>query len=65
MILFFSQMVLERKVTHRKRGFLVSVGAMVEDGMFRVKKFNDQNYQLWRMQMKDYLYQKDILLPLG
>jgi hypothetical protein len=41
------------------------VGAMVEDGKFRVKKFNSQNYQLWKMQMKDYLYQKDLFLPLG
>jgi hypothetical protein len=41
------------------------VGAMVEDGKFRVKKFNDQNYQLWKMQMEDYLYHKDIFLPLG
>jgi hypothetical protein len=38
---------------------------MSEDGKFRVKKFNGQNYQLWKMQMEDYLYQKDIFLPLG
>jgi hypothetical protein len=48
-----------------KRGFLIGVGAMVEYGKFRVKKFNSQNYQLWKMQMKDYLYQKDLFLPLG
>jgi hypothetical protein len=36
------------------------VGAMAEDGKFRVKKFNSQNYQLWKMQMEDYLYQKDL-----
>jgi hypothetical protein len=41
------------------------VGAMAEDGKFRVEKFYGQNYQLWKMQMKDYLYQKDLLLPLG
>jgi hypothetical protein len=41
------------------------VGAMSEDGKFRVKKFNAQNYQLWKMQMEDYLYQKDLFLPLG
>jgi hypothetical protein len=41
------------------------VGAMAKDGKFRVKKFNDQNYQLWKMQMEDYLYQKDLFLPLG
>jgi hypothetical protein len=56
-------MVSERKITHRKRGFLVRVGAMSEDGKFRVKKFNGQNYQLWKMQMEDYLYQKDLFLP--
>jgi hypothetical protein len=38
---------------------------MSEDEKFRVKKFNDQNYQLWKMQMEDYLYQKDLFLPLG
>ena len=37
----------------------------MEDGKFRVKKFNSQNYQLWKMQMEDYLYQKDLYLPLG
>jgi hypothetical protein len=41
------------------------VGAMSEDGKFRVKKFTDQNYQLWKMQMEDYLYQKDLFLPLS
>ena len=33
---------------------------MTEEGNFRVNKFNDQNYQLWKMQMEEYLY-----LPLG
>jgi hypothetical protein len=41
------------------------VGAMAEDGNFRVEKFNGQNYQLWKMKMEDYLYQKDLFLPLG
>jgi hypothetical protein len=41
------------------------VGEMEEDGKFRVEKFNGQNYQLWKMQMEDYLYQKDLFLPLG
>jgi hypothetical protein len=40
------------------------VGAMAEDGKFKVEKFNGQNYQLWKMQMEDYLYQKDLFLPL-
>ena len=38
---------------------------MAEEGKFRVNKFNGQNYQLWKMQMEDYLYQKDLYLPLG
>ena len=29
---------------------------MAEEGKFRVDKFNGQNYQLWKMQMEDYLY---------
>ena len=33
---------------------------MAEEGKFRVDKFNSENYQLWKMQMEDYLY-----LPLG
>ena len=38
---------------------------MAEDGRFRVDKFNSQNYPLWKMQMEDYLYQKDLYLPLS
>ena len=38
---------------------------MSEDGKFRVEKFNGQKYQLWKMQMEDYLYQKDLFLPLS
>ena len=48
-----------------KEGFLVRVGAMAEDGKFRVQKFNGQNFPLWEMQMEDYLYQKDLHLPLS
>ena len=48
-----------------KKGFLVRVGAMAEDGKFRVEKFNGQNFPLWKMQMEDYLYQKDMYLPLS
>ena len=28
----------------------------MEEGNFRVEKFNGQNYQLWKMQMEEYLY---------
>jgi hypothetical protein len=38
---------------------------MSKDEKFRVKKFNGQNYHLWKMQTEDYLYQKDLFLPLG
>ena len=38
---------------------------MAKDGRFKVDKFNVQNYQLWKMQMEDYLFQKDLFLPLG
>ena len=38
---------------------------MAEDGKFRVEKFNGQNFPLWKMQMEDYLYQKDLYLPLS
>ena len=38
---------------------------MVEDGKFSIKKFNGQNFPLWKMQMEDYLYQKYLYLPLS
>ena len=38
---------------------------MAEDGRFRVENFNDQSYQLWKMQMEDYMYQKYLYLPLS
>ena len=38
---------------------------MVEEGKFKVDKFNGQNYQLWNMKIKYYLYQKDLFLPLS
>ena len=33
--------------------------------VIRVEIFNSQNYQLWKMQMEDYLYKKDLYIPLG
>jgi hypothetical protein len=32
---------------------------MAEDGNFRVEKFNSQNYQVWKMHIEYFLYQKD------
>ena len=40
------------------------VGAMADEGKLRVDRFNGQNLQLWKMQMEDYLYQKDLWKPL-
>ena len=37
---------------------------MVDEGKLKVDKFNGQNFQLWKMQMEDYLYQKDLWKPL-
>ena len=37
----------------------------MEEGKFGVKEFSSQNYQLWKMQMEDYLYQKNLYLSLG
>jgi hypothetical protein len=48
-----------------EKRFLFQVVEMAKDGKFRVKKFNGQNCQLWKMHMEDYLYQKDLFLPLG
>ena len=44
---------------------MVRVGVMAEEGKFRVEKFNDQNFQLWKMQMEYYLYQNNIYLSLN
>ena len=38
---------------------------MAKDAKFRVEKFNSQNFPLWKMHMEDYLYQKDMYLPLS
>ena len=38
---------------------------MVEDAKFRVDKFNGQKFSVWKMQMEDYLYQKDLYVTLG
>ena len=38
---------------------------MEEEDKFRVEKFNSQKNQLWKMQMEDYVYYNNLLLPLG
>ena len=37
----------------------------MKHGMFRIEKFNGQNYQLWKMKMEYYIYHKVIFLSLG
>ena len=36
---------------------------MVDEGK-KVEKFNGKNFQIWKIQMEDYLYQKDLWQPL-
>ncbi|KAH9329144.1 hypothetical protein KI387_001252 [Taxus chinensis] len=36
---------------------------MARDGKYEVEKFDGRNYQLWKMQVEDYMYQKDLYLP--
>ena len=31
---------------------------------YKIEKFNGTNFRFWYMQMEDYLYQKDLYLPL-
>ncbi len=33
-----------------------------EKDTYKIEKFNDTNFNFWRMQMEDYLYQKDLHL---
>ncbi|KAK9133630.1 hypothetical protein Scep_013158 [Stephania cephalantha] len=41
------------------------VGVMTEERKLRVEKFDGSNFGFWKMQIEDYLYQKDLYLPLG
>ena len=41
------------------------MGVMREEDNFKIEKFNGKNYQYWKMQIVDYLYRKDLYLPLG
>ena len=38
---------------------------MADDGRSRVDKFNRKNFSLWKIQMEDYLYQKDLYILLS
>ena len=37
---------------------------MEDKGKLKVDRFNGQNFQLWKVQMEDYLYKKDLWKPL-
>ena len=37
---------------------------MANEGKLKVKKFSENKFKLWKMQMEDYLYQKDLWKPL-
>jgi len=50
--------------TLRKEEFLVRVGVMAEETKLRIEKFEGKNYQHWKMQIEDYLYHKNLFLPL-
>ncbi|KAH9318088.1 hypothetical protein KI387_019857, partial [Taxus chinensis] len=36
---------------------------MAEDSKYKVEKFDSCNYQLWKIQVEDYLYHKYLYLP--
>ncbi len=38
---------------------------MASEGKMQIEKFNGVNFGFWKMQIEDYLYQKDLYLPLG
>jgi hypothetical protein len=35
-----------------------------EKDTYKIEKFNGTNFSFWKMQMEDYLYQKDLYLPI-
>ena len=37
---------------------------MVEDGKVRIEKFDGKDFDLWKMQIEDFLYQKKLHEPL-
>ena len=38
---------------------------MAEEVKIQINKFDGSNFGLWKMQIEDVLYQKDLYLPLG
>ena len=37
---------------------------MAEEGKTKIEKFSGKNFSFWKMQIEDYLFQKDLYLPL-
>jgi len=35
-----------------------------EKDTYKIEKFNGTNFSFWKMQMEDYLYKKDLYLPI-
>jgi hypothetical protein len=35
-----------------------------EKDTYKIEKFNGTNFSFWKMQMEDYLYEKDLYLPI-
>ena len=56
-----SQVVFQLSSAGKSHG---QVGVMADEGKVRVDRFNGKNFQLWKMQMEDYLYQNDLWKPL-
>ncbi|MCO5576614.1 hypothetical protein L7F22_030429 [Adiantum nelumboides] len=61
---YLSKLVQATKVSQGKDS-LNCVGIMAEEGKLKIEKSNGKNYQHWKMQIEDYVYQKDLYLPLG
>lgn len=41
------------------------IGSMAsEKNSYKIEKFDGMNFKFWKIHMKDYLYQKDLYLPL-
>ena len=38
---------------------------IAEEENIRVERFNNANFEFWKIQIENYMYQKDLYLPLG
>lgn len=46
-------------------GAMAATTTMKEPAWFSAEKFNGMNFIFWKMQIEDYLYQKNLYRPLG